>query len=558
MSLLEQVKLLHDAGLHSNVKMVANLVLSASEHSPDVLTMAQKYQIQVWYGDALYEGEEYRKAESVYKRALQMKKVLNKSRARGGQSTVTSEQDLPQEVDVKYRIHECHCHLKQLKEAVGVLESIPGKQKTPKVNMALAKLYQKAGLERSSITYFREVLKECPMALEAVLCLLSLGVKGAEVASLTMNNLPTLSNVESWLTSLVKGHAHAALKDYSKAITIFKTLESKSILRDSTELLHSLAEAYFMSGDLRNALQVFVRLHSLDADWMRGMDIYAYLLSEEKEVKELESLASLLMAISESKPEPWVAMGYYCAVTKKPTRAIYFAQKAFTIDSRNAQSVILKGSVLKECNKTSEAILHFREAIRIAPHRFEAHKGLVECLVAAHRLKEAATNATNACRTLGNTPRSLTLLSSVLAKESQVVDKAKCMLEKALSMDPSHLDAVYVMAEILGKEQKYDKAIELLRNQLRLQSTCRLHQMLGDYLAATNDHQEALDQYSIALSMDPTNRKAMEGLQKVEQATDGIEGSADDDLDGMEESAEEAEMEPSDTDVEWPDQEWFN
>ncbi|XP_077996045.1 anaphase-promoting complex subunit 7-like [Glandiceps talaboti] len=557
MSLIEQVKLLHDAGLHSNIKIMANLVLSASEHNPDVLTMPQKYQVQVWYGDALYEEGDCHRAEMVYKRALQIKRVLNRSRVRGVQSTNTTDPDLPNEVDVKYRIHECHCRLKRLKEAVGVLESIPAKHRTPKVNMALAKLYQKAGLDRSAITYFREVLKECPMALEAVLCLLSLGVKGAEVASLTMSNLPNLSNIE-WMTSLVKGHAHAALKDYHKAIQVFKVLESKSILRDSTELLHSLADAHFLAGDLKNAMQVYTRLHSLDPFWTRGMDIYAYLLAEEKEIKELETLSTTLMSISENGVEMWIAMGYYCAVTKKPTRAVYLAQKAFMIDNRCAQSVILKGNVLKDTNKISEAILHFREAVRIAPHRFEGHKGLVDCLMMAHRPKEAITTAGNACRILGNTPRSLTLLSSVFATESLAIDKAKNLLEKALNMDPSHLDAVYVMGEILGKEQKYDKAIELLRNQLRSQSTCRLHQMLGDYLAATNDHQEALDQYSIALSMDPTNRKAMEGLQKVEQATDGLEGSADDDLDAMEESAEEAEMEPSDTDVEWPDQEWFN
>ncbi len=38
-----------------------------------------------------------------------------------------------------------------------------------------------------------------------------------------------------------------------------------------------------------------------------------------------------------------------------------------------------------------------------------------------------------------------------------------------------------------------------LRKQLRQQSTCKLHQMLADFLMHANEHQEALDQYSIAL-----------------------------------------------------------
>ena len=41
--------------------------------------------------------------------------------------------------------------------------------------------------------------------------------------------------------------------------------------------------------------------------------------------------------------------------------------------------------------------------------------------------------------------------------------------------------------------------IARLRSYLQSQSTCRLHQMLGDFLSQTGDHLEALDQYSKAL-----------------------------------------------------------
>jgi len=50
-----------------------------------------------------------------------------------------------------------------------------------------------------------------------------------------------------------------------------------------------------------------------------------------------------------------------------------------------------------------------------------------------------------------------------------------------------------------GREQKYEEGITLLRNALANQSDCVLHRMLGDFLVAVNDYQEAMDQYSIAL-----------------------------------------------------------
>lgn len=51
----------------------------------------------------------------------------------------------------------------------------------------------------------------------------------------------------------------------------------------------------------------------------------------------------------------------------------------------------------------------------------------------------------------------------------------------------------------VGREQKYEDGIALLRNALANQSDCVLHRILGDFLVAVNEYQEAMDQYSIAL-----------------------------------------------------------
>ena len=51
-------------------------------------------------------------------------------------------------------------------------------------------------MDRSAITNYKEVLRECPLALEAALGLLALGVKGAEVASLMMNAVPSVGSME--------------------------------------------------------------------------------------------------------------------------------------------------------------------------------------------------------------------------------------------------------------------------------------------------------------------------------------------------------------------------
>lgn len=39
------------------------------------------------------------------------------------------------------------------------------------------------------------------------------------------------------------------------------------------------------------------------------------------------------------------------------------------------EAFMLKGASLLELKKIPDAILHYREALRLEPHRYEAHKG---------------------------------------------------------------------------------------------------------------------------------------------------------------------------------------
>ncbi|XP_064613302.1 anaphase-promoting complex subunit 7-like [Liolophura sinensis] len=542
-NLFDHVRLLHEQELYHDLKTMCSMVLSLSEQNADVFSMTQKYQMMVFYGDSLYQTEEFKKAEDIYRKALSLKKAINKTKGK------SSHLDLVSDVDVKYKIHQCHYSLGQLQEALNVLESVTTKQRSAKINMSLARLYHRTGMDRSAITCYKEVLRECPLALEAITGLICLGVKGPEVVALVMPGIGHGVQTE-WLSLWIKGHSFLAAQDFPLAITSFKSLDAKPYMKDNVNLLCSLGEAHFKQGDYPNALLVFQRAHTLDPYNLRNMDIYAYMLAREKRVKELESLSNKMMSVTELAPEPWIVVGYFCMVTKKATRAVYFAQRAYAKDSRNIEALLLKGSALVELKKIPEALLHFREALRLAPHRYEAHAGLIDCYTSSRRtLKEAITVASKAIRTLARSARSLTLYASVLARVPTMEARAKPYLEKAMKLDANYLEPVYIMAEILGKEHNFWEGINLLRGKLYHHSTCRLHQMLGDFLTWTNEHQEALDHYSIALGIDPTNTQAREGMERVEkQSESGPEPGIDMELvDGSENEAE-PDFEESDVD----------
>ncbi|KAI8491823.1 Anaphase promoting complex subunit 7 [Branchiostoma belcheri] len=405
MTLIEQVKELHAEGLYSNLKILASMLLTMTDHSTDMFSPMCKYQLQAYFADSLYETLEYKRAEAMYRKALQQRKAASKNNRAKTSSSTPPQQWQPSEVELKYKIYQCHMHLKESRDAMSILESVPAKQRTAKVNMALGKLYQKAGMERSAISCFKEVLRQCPLSLEAILCLLALGVKVAEVAGMTMAGVQGLQNSE-WLSSWIKGHAYLSTKDYSRAINTFNTLDKKTLLRDNLEVLGALGDSFYKANDYKNAIAKFERIHMLDPYLLKGMDLYASLLAKENKADELQQLGTALFQVSDRQPEPWITLGYHCACVKRHTRAIYFAAKVVEVlpymlsydfllgrprgfgPSTSSVRILLGhlslsilwrwpyhlSSTLQQIEKTQEAILHYREVMRMVPDRLESYE----------------------------------------------------------------------------------------------------------------------------------------------------------------------------------------
>jgi len=511
---VEHIAKLHEEGLHDSVRSLVSLMLALSEYTnPEKASLqivVNKYQMLIYYGHALYEDEQYKRAEYYFSEALKLRKTLMrmKSKSGGRQPSIVGE------VEVKFWIYQCFMKLRDFRQAVSVLEGISPKQRTPKVNMMLAKLYHKNGMERSAITCYKEVLRSTPQAVEAALSLVDLGVSLQEVNALV--NATSLGGVPEWMALYLKGFSFATSNKYSRAIQVYKQLESQT-LKDSVKVLCSLGEACWRTGDCMNAVQYYQRVRRIDPACLTGMDIYSQILADESRHVELEKVAQELTQISQIKTEPWVAMANYCACTNRKTRAVYFAQKAHMIDIRNVQALLLKATLLKTLNKQQEALIHYREAIRLAPSFFQPYKGLVECYILAEKLKEAMNIARNALKTVGSNARTFTLCADVYSQDPQTLEKSKALLQKALSCDNTYLPAVYLLSEILMREEDFEGGVELLTKQLLLQRTARLHQLLGDFLKELSNSKEALEHYSKALRLDPNATKAVDGISSLER-----------------------------------------
>lgn len=89
---------------------------------------------------------------------------------------------------MKFRVAKCLVEVQQYKEASLLLQAVPIKQRSAKMNMLLTKIQQgESGTDKNLIANYKEVLRKCPLAFECIDGLINLGVKGTEVNSLILN-----------------------------------------------------------------------------------------------------------------------------------------------------------------------------------------------------------------------------------------------------------------------------------------------------------------------------------------------------------------------------------
>ncbi|XP_023312320.1 anaphase-promoting complex subunit 7-like [Anoplophora glabripennis] len=366
-NIIKQLETLSEQELYSNIVKVCDLALTIGEQKPDTFTLLMKFQITLYYADALYSIQQFFQAENLYRQALQMRKnILIK---KNSNNKITENQnEVASDVDIKYKIHLCCLALKQKKAAGEILQMVSARLRTPKVNMALGNIFKDLGMERSAIACFKEVLRDCPLALEAVENLLKLGIKGVEVNSLMVE----VSSEITWLNSWIKAQAQLHSRDFANAIKTYKSMDTHGLLKDNTSLIVNMGYCYHYMCEDQRAISVLQKAFRIDPFLTAGKDLLSTLLAASGTKDHIRTLESLIptMDMSLWSSEHWVILGNYMFALKKYDKAAYFGQQACVLDRRNIEALLLKANTLVQIKKYQDAASHCTEALQICPYRY--------------------------------------------------------------------------------------------------------------------------------------------------------------------------------------------
>lgn len=460
-----------------------------------MLTPQEHFLVLIYYAESLYNERLYREAELIFRQALNAKKLWTKTKG----SNKVEPHDPHSETEIKFKIAKCCVENKHMRDAVSTLQSITMKQRTPKVNMLLGRLLHNSGNDRTAVGAYKEVLKECPLAFEAIEGLITIGVKGIDVNTLILD-ASSSPQCSDWLSNWIKAHAHIQSRKYSEAIQTLRALETNTALKNYHQLLVLIGECYYHDGEYDNAYTYLSRAHNLCPYMKNGIQILAILLAKRNKINDLEKMIAPTSSFPyEYTSESWFVMAQYLFANQKYDKAVYFVQKSCFLNPKNVEALILKARILLQLKKHNEAISHLQFAQQFAPYRYEVHKGLVETLLSMEKLREAGSQATKALRQLGESPRLLVLCARTYLKDIMAKNKAKPLLIRALELNEYYLPAVFLLCELYQEDNEAAEAIKLLKKQVAVQPNCRLHSMLGDFLSYEKDQTGALEHYTHAL-----------------------------------------------------------
>lgn len=463
------------------------------------------------------EMKHYTESQKEYEKALAMRRTMHTDKLGHGdeQEIILSILETFTEVEMKFRIAKCYYENLQYKEAATVLLNIPQKQRLPKINMLLAKV-QIDGPDTK--TAYKEVLKKCPFAFEAIEGLLHLGIKGNEVQSLIINAISEQPCFE-WVNFYIRGVSEIYnSRKYAEAIT---TLASIDCMKTNPRILALIGTSFYFSGDYDRAYSYLKKSFDLYPFMKDGIQKYALLCDMFKKNRELE----VILRPSSVSPyhytsENWFVMATYLYSCLKFEKAQYFITRVIEqFQSRNVDALILNAKILHGNKKSFEALKSLREALKYEPHRFEAHRWTIEILLASDKIKDAQNHATKALKLLGESPRTLTLAASSYLKNPIVKEKAKPLLQRALEMNEFYAKAVFFLAQILVDDKDTKAAIKLLERTAATTSNVKINLMLADLYAKSKNLSAALEQYTKVLNIDATNRHALNGLMTLGSVT---------------------------------------
>ncbi|CAI5956673.1 unnamed protein product [Closterium sp. NIES-64] len=619
----ENLAYLLDQRLYESAEILGSFLVSAAAPGSDVPAISRAENL-VLYADALFGRQEFRRALNLYRQAQQLCKVAGHAGGSsrtvpgspatvagtvasaglgtpaqsggyrgacvggaggggggvvggmggGGASMVALDTDVGK-AEVRLRVAECYVALKEVKPALTELEAVPHRLRSLRLNLLLARLYRSSSYDRAALTAYKECLRQCPFAMEAVTAVGQLGLSAKETCALLPQQEPLPCTPSSrggskagatgevhesckWLQKYVEAQAHRAANENAACVDEYQQLLTRFPSNVHLHLYMGQVEA--SQGRNEEAMLHYQKARTLDPFNVACMDDYALLLLSRRSPSassalslpnlqvdasvggggaaggaggaggaELRRLTAEMVGVGAGRVEAWVVAAALWMSRGERGSALAYVDKALQLDDHHFPALLAKGAILLQTERAESAAVAsaaaaiFRRAYT-QKQDLRVFQGLVRAYLRIPKLKEAIAAAREAVKAFPNSASALSLLGEVYLQHGDSRDKARKVFEAALRMDGRCGAAVTGLADAHSMDGRHSAAVDVLERHLAVDAADWIHVKLGFVHMAANRLPDALHHLQTALSINPTNENAKRGLNRIDRLLKGGDG----------------------------------
>ncbi|XP_017116379.1 anaphase-promoting complex subunit 7 [Drosophila elegans] len=536
-TLFANVKKLYDHKLYECVIPVAKLLRTVLQNDRNIATLELEYQAQLYLNISLYKERQVRAALRLFDDMIHQRRLMVRHK---NACLLAIESVYPEfgEVELRRRAAKCYREIGNPGMALATLLEVPVKSRTPRINLMLARLNHHGPgpgcpNRAEALHAYKEVVRECPMALPMIQALLELKVDGNEVNSLVMHAATVHENGNiDWLSTWIKALAQMFDCQHLDAARTFQRLHDSTRLHGNEILMVALGRCLYYHGHYSQAEQLFATTVYGHPDNLEAIGLLAVVRGQDggpggQSRQDMDRLYAQVTRERRYSADHWFIHAHAMYDAEKFEQGLSFVKQCLESEPRHQEALILRGRLLIATEQHKAAAEAFRLVQTVAPYRFEIYRELYRSYLAQKRFKEAQAICNWTLRTFQNSARALTMFGSTLfaSPDPKVKQTARKFAEKSLKIDPNYTPAVTLMADICQFEGAPKASIKLLEDHVSLFPQANLFTHLGDMLRSEKEPIRALEYYYKALGKDPKCERTLRGISLLQVSNSFIVSS---------------------------------
>ncbi|CDO95040.1 unnamed protein product [Kluyveromyces dobzhanskii CBS 2104] len=306
--------------------------------------------------------------------------------------------------------------------------------------------------------------------------------------------------------------------DSFKAIRMMHNRIPAHIISSMPWCLSTLGKLHFELVNYEMAKSYFSKLRSLQPTRFEDMDIFSTVLWHLQDKITLSALCAELLTLDKYNPVAWCSLGNLHSLNKDHDEAITAFGKAIQLNPFFAYAYTLQGHEYSNSDAFDNAKSCFRKALTIEKTHYNALYGLGMCCVKLGKFEEALLFFEKA-RGLNPVNVILNCCCGVALERLQQPERALNFYELANELQPNSSLALFKKSQLLLNMGQYSSALQNFKKLETLTpDEAHVHFLLGNLYQIVGKKQDAMNQYTIAMNLDPKGSQLIkEAMEKCHE-----------------------------------------